>query len=187
MLSTLEIENAKSRFLFIATIVILSEIIEFYLKEKDIFTKEWLYSSLSLLIAYIIFILLKDNISLVGKNNYSVKKHERNFIRQTTLFLLSHIIKNYLEHGMVNFDLSYLIKIIISIIFYVFPDYILQDKLLPLNSHQYLMYDVIKMFISDYTVSLMVYNIYKLDDFYESFSFLSSYILWETFIKNLFI
>jgi len=187
MLSTLQIENAKTRFLFITNIVILSEIIEYYLKEKDVFTEDWLYSSLSLLIAYVIFILLSDNISLVDKNNYSVKKHERNFIRQTTLFLISHIIKNYLEHGMVYFDLSYLIKIIISVLFYVFPDYVLQDKLLPLTSHQYLIYDVLKMFISDYTVSLMVYNTYSLDDFYESFSFLSSYILWETFIKNFFI
>jgi hypothetical protein len=187
MLSTLQIENAKTRFLFITNIVILSEIIEYYLKEKDIFTKEWLYSSVSILIAYIIFIILSDNIGLVDKNNYSVKKHERNFIRQTILFFISHIIKNYLEHGLVYFDFSYLIKIIISVLFYVFPDYVLQDKLLPLNSHQYLAYDVSKMFISDYIVSMMVYNIYKLDDFYESFSFLSSYILWETFIKNFFI
>lgn len=187
MLSTLQIENAKTRFLFIANIVILSEIIEYYLKEKDPFTKEWLYSSLSLLVAYIFFILISDNISLVDKNNYSVKKHERNFIRQTILFIISHAIKNYLDHGMIFFDSLYLIKMIISIIFYIYPDYILQDKLLPLNSHQYLVYDVSKMFIADYVVSLMVYNVYNLSDFYESFSFSASYILWETFTKKYFI
>jgi hypothetical protein len=187
MLSTLQIESAKTRFLFIANIVILSEIIEYYLKEKDPFTKEWLYSSLSILVAYIFFILLSDNISLVDKNNYSVKKHERNVIRQSILFIVSHVIKNYLDHGMLYFDLSYLLKMVITISFYVFPDYILQDKLLSLSSHPYLIYDVSKMFIADYVVSLMIYNTYTLQDFYESFSFSASYILWETLTKHLFI
>lgn len=187
MLTTLQVENAKSRFLFITHIVICSEIIEYYLKEKDIFTKTWLYSSFSFLIAYVIFIILTDNISLVDKNNYSVKKHERNVIRQSTLFLVSHVIKNYLEHGMIYFDSLYLGKMIITIFLYVSPDYILQDKLIPLNAHQYLIYDVSKMFISDYVVALLIYNTYSLSDFYESFSFLTSYILWETFSKNYFI
>ena len=185
MLSTLKIEDAKTRFLFVTHIVITSEIIEYYLRGKEIFTETWLYSAFSFLLAYVIFTILADDFEIVNKNHHSLKKHERNFFRYAILFTASHLIKNYLENGIVGFQTSYLYKIFFMIIGYIAPDYILQDYLLKLNNHQLLLYHIFKMFISDYISILLVYNLYTLNDFYESFSFLSSYILWETFTKKI--
>ena len=184
MLSTLQIEGAKTRFLFVTHIVITSEIIDYYLRDKELFTKPWLYSAFSFLIAYVIFTILADDFSVFKKNNHSVKRHERNFFRYAVLFSVSHIIRNYLEHGFVGFQSNYLLKIILMIIGYVIPDYILQDFLLKLNNHQLLIYDITKMFLADYVGILLVEKVFTLNDFYESFSFLSSYILWETFTKK---
>lgn len=185
MLSTLQIESAKTRFLFVTHIVITSEIIDYYLRGKDIFTETWLYSAFSFLIAYVIFTILSDNVQLVNKNNHSVKKHERNFLRYAILFSVSHLIRNYLEQGTIIFNSTYLIKIILMIIGYVVPDYILQDLTLKFTSHQFLLYDVTKMFLTDFIVVHLISKIYTLNDFYESFSFLSSYILWETLSKKI--
>ncbi len=184
MLSTLQIEGAKTRFLFVTHIVITSEIIDYYLRGKEIFTETWLYSAFSFLLAYVIFTILADDLEIVNKNNHSIKKHERNFFRFAVLFLVSHLIRNYLEHGFVGFQQLYLIKVALILIGYVIPDYLLQDILLKFNSHQILLYDVIKMFTVDYIVVNLIYNVFTLNDFYESFSFSASYILWETLTKK---
>ena len=185
MLSILEIDNAKTKLLFITHIVIFSELIEYYLKDKDIFTQSWLYSSFSFLLAYIIFIIFSNNINNFNKNNYSIISHENNFLKFTILFIASHIIKNYLENGIITINYLYLMRIIIIIIGYVLPDYIFQEKLLKLNKHQYLIYDIIKMFITDCISALLVFNVLTINDFYESFSFLSSYVIWEIIISKL--
>lgn len=185
MLSTLQIESAKTRFLFVTHIVITSEIIDYYLRGKEIFTETWLYSAFSFLLAYVIFTILADDLAIVNKNNHSIKKHERNFFRFAVLFLVSHLIRNYLENGIVGFQQSYLMKVSLILIGYVIPDYLLQDILLKFNPHQYLLYDVIKMFTVDFIVVKVIYNIYTLNDFYESFSFSASYILWETLTKKI--
>ena len=69
MLTTLQVENAKSRFLFITHIVICSEIIEYYLKEKDIlipiFEKnmiDYVLNNLTISINDKVFIIYNNNL-----------------------------------------------------------------------------------------------------------------------------
>lgn len=185
MVSTIKISNAKMRFYFVTNIVIISELVNNYLKGTEIFSQSWLFSAFSFLIAYIFYMIFVEDIQIVNGNNYKLKRTTTDFMRFSTLFLFSQLIINYFEYGTVGLNFIYIIKTILIISGYIISDFIFMDKIMNMKQYQLLIYDIIKMFTSEYAVVLFLFNNFNYINLVDSFSFLFGYASWELVTKKI--
>lgn len=185
MISSFKILNVRTRFLFIANVVIISELVNNYLRSNELFSSTWLYSAFSFLIAYIFYIVLIEDINLVDSKNYKYKPLANDFMRFSTLFLISKIIGNYIEYGSISLSVDWFAKTLLVIAAYILSDFIFMDNLIKLTNNQMLLYDVSKMFLADIIVLYYIFGDYSENDFIDNISFLYGYISWELITKKL--
>jgi hypothetical protein len=106
-------------------------------------------------------------------------------LRLTSLFVLSKIITNLLENGIININLLWIYKTIMIIAIYFISDIILADFLIKFNNYQLLFYYIFKVLLTNYLVILFLYNEFTLNDFIDQIAFLISYIFFEIIIKKI--
>jgi len=184
MLSTSKIINAKYRFLFITNIVIISEFINHYLKDTNLFSDSWLCNAFAILIAYIFYMLILEDFIL--KITYTPKINHQvvDLLKLTSLFFISKIITDYLKNGTVGVNSEWVIKTLMITTSYFVVDITLIDYLINFNNHQLLFYNITQRFLAEYLIILFLYNQYTVTDFINSISFLSSYIFFVTITKK---
>ena len=107
-----------------------------------------------------------------------------NLLRLTSLFVISKIITNLLESGIININLLWIYKTLMIIITYFIIDIILADFLIKFNNYQLLFYYICKVFLSNYLIILFLYNQFTVNDLIDQISFLISYIFFEIIIKK---
>ena len=184
MLTTSEISIAKYRFLFILNIVIISELISHYLKGDELFSNNWLFSAFGILLAYIFYMIFIENYIIQFSYNSRFNQPFMDLLRLTSLFVISKIITNLLESGIININLLWIYKTLMIIITYFIIDIILADFLIKFNNYQLLFYYICKVFLSNYLIILFLYNQFTVNDLIDQISFLISYIFFEIIIKK---
>jgi len=187
MLTTSKIYIAKYRFLFILNIVIISELISHYLKGTELFSNNWLQSAFAILLAYIFYMIFIENNIIKFSYNSRFNQPFMDLLRLTSLFVLSKIITNLLENGIININLLWIYKTIMIITIYFISDIILADFLIKFNNYQLLFYYIFKVLLTNYLVILFLYNKFTLNDFIDQIAFLISYIFFEIIIKKFII
>ena len=184
MLSTSKISTAKYRFLFITNVVIISEIINHYLKGENLFSDSWLCSAFAFLLAYIFYMLFFEDFILKVTYSHKINHQVVNLLRLTSLFFMSKIITDYLDNGLIGINSDWAIKTLMITSSYFITDIALIDYLIKFNNHQLLFYNIIQRFFAEYLIILFLYNQYTITDFINSISFLVSYIVFETITKK---
>jgi len=179
MISPLKISDMKKNLIFIINIVIVAELVDNYLKDTEIFSDTWLYSAFGFLIALCFYDFFIKDISTNKEINQKYKKTYNDFIRYAILFFLSHILTNYFEYGIITFTYKWLLKISLIIGCYLLSDIIFMDYIMTLNNYQELLYELIKMFLSDYFIVLLLYNDFTKINLIDNVSFLFAYITWN--------
>jgi len=185
MFLPINIENAKMKLFFVSTIVIISELVNNYLKNTQIFSDSWLYSAFGFLIAYLFYILFIENIKI--SNIKIMKQTIVDLIRTSTLLLISNIFFNYFEYGVLILSSLWVKKIMLTIIGFLSSDYIFMNKILDMNSYQSLFYNISKIFIIDIIINLILTKTFTLVNFIDNISFFFGYVTWELLVKKFFI
>ena len=70
MISSLKLENVKNNIYFVANIMILSNVVNYSLLGTSLFDNKWLYSSFGILIAYIFYSFISDNLISFNDDDY---------------------------------------------------------------------------------------------------------------------
>ena len=118
MLTTSKISIAKYRFFFILNIVIISELISHYLKGHELFSNNWLYSAFGILLASIFYMIFIENYIIQFSYNSRFNQPFMDLLRLTSLFVISKIITNLLESGIININSLWIYKTLMIIITY---------------------------------------------------------------------
>jgi hypothetical protein len=184
MLTTSKITIIKYRFLFILNIVIISELISHYLKGTELFSNNWLYSAFSILLSYIFYMIFIENYIIIFSYNSKFKQPVMDLLRLTLLIVVSKIITNLLETGIININLLWIYKTLMIVTTYFISDIILADFLIKFNNYQLLFYYICKVLLSNYLIILLLYKQFTLNDFIDQITFLISYIFYEIIIKK---
>lgn len=178
MLLKSKVSTAKYRFLFVANIVILSELINHYLKGNKIFSDSWLCSAFGFLLAYIFYMLFLEDFILKSTSTIKFSQQVTDLLRLTCLFFISKLITNYIDNDKI--DSIWVIRTLMIIGSYFISDISFIDYLIKFNNHQLLLYNILQRFFAEYLIILFLYSQYTITDFINSISFLISYIIFET-------
>jgi len=179
MILPLKITDIKKNLIFVINIVIVAELVDNYLKGTTIFSDRWLYSAFGFAIALCFYDFFVKDIDIIKEKTIKFKKTYIDFVRYAVLFFVSHILTNYFEYGTITFTYKWLSKTTLIIASYLLSDIIFMDYIMTLNNYQELLYEIIKMFLSDYFVILLLYNDFTNIDLIDNVSFLFAYLTWH--------
>ena len=101
MISSLKLENVKNNIYFVANIMILSNVVNYSLLGTSLFDNKWLYSSFGILIAYIFYSFISDNLISFNDDDYIYKKSKNDAIRYIVIYTLAHFLVSFLDKGFV--------------------------------------------------------------------------------------
>ena len=158
MISSLKLENVKNNIYFVANIMILSNVVNYSLLGTSLFDNKWLYSSFGILIAYIFYSFISDNLISFNDDDYIYKKSKNDAIRYIVIYTLGHFLVSFLDKGFVELTLTWAIRTFITIGGYIYFDYIFSDLFLKLNHYEILFFDLIKIIIAEIIGLYIVYQ-----------------------------
>jgi hypothetical protein len=185
MLLTSKFKSLKGNILFVVNLVIVSSLINYILVGQKLFDKAWLYSSFGILISYIFYIFLIEDLIKFDDKDYNIKKMKSDAFRLFVVFTLSHLLNNIFTDGSLNISLLWILQTCITIFFYVYLDYISCDFVLKLNNYENLFVDIIKIFTAEILATLITFQHLNLIDLSDLIAYIISYITWTLIIKKL--
>lgn len=178
-------KDLRKNIYFITNLVILSNLINYYLYSEELYNKEWLYGSFGILITYIFYLLFINDYVKVDDKNYLRKKMKMDAIRYFIIFTMSHLISNYIINGSFKLSGLWLIQTLITIFFYVIFDYTFSDFVLKLNNYKSLFLDIIKILSAEILAMLITFQVIDLVDMSQLIAYIVSYLVWALIIKKL--
>ena len=181
----LKFKELKKNILFVTNLVILSNLINYYLDGEELYNKQWLYSSLGILITYTFYLLFINDFIKVEDKDYLRKRMKLDAIRYFIIFSLSHLIRNYMLYGSFKITFLWFIQTLITIFFYVMFDYIFSDYVLKLNNYKILLIDVSKILLAEILAMMITFQTLELSDLSQLIAYIVSYIVWALIIKKL--
>jgi hypothetical protein len=185
MLSSSKIKSFKSSVFFAANLVIISTIVNYILVSQEVFNKKGLYNAISILISYILYVFIFQDLIKINDVDYPIKKMKEDAFRLFFIFTISHLINNLLSEGSLNISILWLIQTSVTIFFYVYFDYLSCDLVLKLNNYQNLFLDIIKIFAAEILATLITFQQLNLVDMADLIAYSISYITWTLIIKKL--
>ena len=185
MTTSSKFKDLKKNIFFITNLVIVSNLINYYLSGEKLYDKEWLYSSFAILLTYIIYIFVVNDYVKVDDKDYLRKRMKMDAIRYFVIFTISHLLTNYLVHGSFKASGLWLVQTIITVCFYVFFDYIFSDFVLKLNTYKSLFLDILKILLAEILATIITFQTIDLIDMAQLISYITSYLVWALIIKKL--
>ena len=186
MISSLKLENFKSNIYFVANIMIVSNLINYSLIGTSLFDNKWLYSSFGILIAYIFYSFISDNLISFNDEAYAYKKSKNDAIRYIVIYTLAHFLVSFLDKGFVELTFEWAIRTFITIGGYIYFDYIFSDLFLKLNHYEILFFDLIKIVIAEIFGLYIVYQEFYIVEIVDLIAYAFSYIVWNLGTKLVF-
>jgi hypothetical protein len=185
MTTSSKFKDLKKNIFFITNLVIVSNLINYYLSGEKLYDKEWLYSSFAILITYIIYILVVNDYVNIEDKDYLRKRMKMDAIRYFVIFTISHLLTNYLVHGSFKASGLWLVQTIITVFFYVIFDYIFSDFVLKLNTYKSLFLDILKIFFAEILAMMITFQTIDLIDMSQLIAYIVSYLVWALIVKKL--
>jgi hypothetical protein len=185
MLSSSKIKSFKSSVFFAANLVIISAIVNYILVGQEVYNKNGLYNAISILISYILYVFIFQDLIKINDVDYPIKKMKEDAFRLFFIFTISHLINNLLSEGSLNISILWIIQTSVTIFFYVYFDYLSCDLVLKLNNYQNLFLDIIKIFAAEILATLITFQQLNLVDMADLIAYSISYITWTLIIKKL--
>jgi hypothetical protein len=185
MLSSLKIDNIKGNIYFVGVIMIISNLINFYLVGTKLFDNKWLLTSFGILVAYIIFSLISGDYISVEDKDYKSRKTKEDAIKYLIIYTLSHSVTGYMNDGFVELSFNWFIRTLATVGGFVSFDYICSDLILNLNSYQILFMDLFKILIAEFFGGLVVSELFDLIDIADLIAYSFSYAFWSLFVKKI--
>jgi hypothetical protein len=181
-----KINNTKKNIIFVMSIVIISNIINCYLNDNTLFSKEWMYSSLAITFSYVIYIYVVEDIKIPKIVEPKYKQLTQNIIRLGTIYTLSKFISTYLLLGTLTFGGPlWILGMILKIGIYSGLDYFLMDYIINLKNYGNLFYNVSKLVLGEISYIYIAYSQFTHNNLLDLTSFSFAYIIWNLFIKKI--
>jgi len=185
MTTSSKFKDLKKNLYFITNLVIVSNLINYYLYGEKLYDNEWLYSSFGILITYAFYLLFINDYIKVDDKDYLRKRMKIDAIRYFIIFTLSHLIINFMIRGSFTITSLWLIQTIITVFFYVNFDYIFSDFVLKLNTYKSLFLDILKILLAEILATIITFQTIDLIDMAQLISYITSYLVWALIIKKL--
>jgi len=185
MLLSSKFKSLKGNIIFVTNLVIVSSIINHILVGEKLFDKKWLYSSLGILISYIFYVFLIEDLIKFNDDDYPIKKMKSDAYRLFAVFTLSHLINNLFLEGSLTISILWLLQTSVTIFFYVYLDYISCDFVLKLNNYKVLIIDLIKIFTAELLATIITFQHFNLVELSDLIAYSVSYITWSLIIKKI--
>ena len=182
MISSNKFKVIKNHILFLTNLVIIINLVNYYLVDEELFDKSWLYSSYGIILAYIIYLLLDNTEVNINDKDYLIKKSKYDAIRYFILFTLSHIIINFFKDGNVKISFLWFFEIILTITMYISFDYFLCDY--STNEISLIFLNVVKIFIAEILGLLIIFQKINLVDISDLLAYIIAYLVWYLIIKK---
>ena len=185
MTTSSKFKDLKKNIFFITNLVIVSNLINYYLSGEKLYDKVWLYSSFGILINYGFYLLFINDYVKVDDKDYLRKRMKMDAIRYFVIFTISHLLTNYLVHGSFKASGLWLVQTIITVFFYVIFDYTFSDFVLKLNTYKSLFLDILKILFAEILAMMITFQTINLIDMSQLIAYIVSYLVWALIVKKL--
>jgi len=182
MISSNKFKIIKNHILFLTNLVIIINIVNYYLVEEELFDKNWLNSSYGIILAYIIYLVFDNTEVNVNDKDYLIKKSKHDAFRYFILFTLSHIIINFFKDGNIKISLLWFFEIILTITMYISFDYFLCDY--STNEISLIFLNVFKILVAEVIALLIIFQKVNLVDLSDLLAYVIAYLVWYLIIKK---
>ena len=185
MFSTTSIELAKIDFIFATNLVIVSNLVEHYLLDKELFNDKWLLTSFALILSFVFHALITFNMIKIDESNIKLKKTVDDLTRFGTIFIVSEIFYSIFAHGKIKLSKQWAIKTSLTLFGIVIFNFFLSNRIRNLGPYTLLFYDVVKMIVGSLTSAFFIDGVITNNEIGNLFSLLAGYISWHLIIvKN---
>jgi len=184
MVKTEKLENLKNNLFFAANLMVFSNLITYYLVGSELFSQKWLISSFILVFSYGVYTLFSDVFINIKEDNVKLRRTKQDAIRYLTIYTIYQLFVVFIEKGIFELSLSWIMKTFIIIGSYVSFDFIFSDFMFNLNNNHILFIDLIKIGLAEFIGAFVISQEMTLIESSELIAYLFSYVTWNLFTKN---
>lgn len=109
MISSIDLLITKSDIILSGSVILILNIFQHLFTSQPLFSEHWINLSLGTLFGFFIHGLITTNISLyiiknIDTKNKAIKRSIYDFVRFATVFIIQHLVINYIETDRINFN-----------------------------------------------------------------------------------
>jgi hypothetical protein len=179
-----KLESLKNNLFFAANLMVFSNIISYYLVGSELFSQRWLISSFILIFSYSVYTLFSDVFITIKEENIKLRRTKNDAIRYLTIYTIYQLFVVFIEKGIFELSLSWIMKTFIIVGSYLSFDFIFSDFMFNLNNNHILFIDLIKIVSAEIIGAFIISQELTLIDSSELIAYLFSYSTWNLFTKN---
>ena len=187
MFSKETIERAKADFLFATNILIVSNVVDHFLINKELFNNHWLLSGTALIISFVIHALVIQDLNKVNESNIRLKQFVNDLLRFGSIFIITEIIGTYFIYGHVKISLNFIKRASVTLLGILSFSYFFMNRINNLGVYTVLVNDILRIF------SGFIASVYLIDGYISTnemsrlMGLLGGFISWHLITSKIII
>lgn len=187
MFSKESIERVKIDFIFATNIIIVSNIIEHFLINKELFNNVWLLSGFSLIISFIFYALFLYDLNKIDESNIRLKRLVDDLFRFGSIFIITEIVGTYLIYNRVIISYDFIKRTIFTLSGILSYDYFFSHKINNLGVYTLLVNDILKISIGSLASAYLLDGQISKSETSGLLGLLGGYITWHLIISKIIV